>query len=337
MAAMKPPGPDAGRRGALQALGAGLALLQGCAVDLRDLNPPPAEAARGPASAPDFLVPTATVAGGFTLAPAPVTGFRQPPPGPFLSLISPVTAAARGADLYLVDAGHNAVFHCDLARQTLRRFLALGGRPGMKLCVMADQGVLVLDPWQRQLTRLNRDGAVLARLDVDDTATLAGAVDVAVEDSTGIAWLADSTSARLISVRPALNALVPVPLPLQAGEAVAQVTAIAAGPDALYALDAARRRVLRLDGRGRVLQSFGELQLKLPRALAVDRHRRVYVAEAQGVQVFFDGRPIAAFAARDLGAAEIRDLRIHDNDLAIADAIGARVHLFRVLPPGRPS
>ena len=69
----------------------------------------------------------------------------------------------------------------------------------------------------------------------------------------------------------------------------------------------------------------------------MDRYRRVYVAEAQGVQVYFDGRPLTTLAARELGAAEIRDLRIHGNDLAIADGLGARVHLLRVLPPGRGS
>lgn len=315
----------------MRGLGAGLALLAGCGIDLRDAAPGVTELARAPSA--DFLVPAATVSGGFTLAPAPVMGFRQPPPGPFLSLVSPVAAAARGSDLYLVDAGHNAVFHFDLLRQTLRRFLVLRGRPGIRLSVLEDQTVLVLDPFQRRLTRLTREGVQLARL--QDAAFLAGALDLAYDDASGTAWLNDATGARLVSVRPALNALVPVPLPLRAGEAVAQVTAIAAGPDALYVLDAARRRVLRMDEKGRVLQAFGELELKLPRSLAVDRYRRVYVVETQAVQVYFDGRPLAALAARDLGAAEIRDLRIHENDLAIADGLGARVHLFRILPPGR--
>lgn len=330
---MRPPAPDAGRRGALLGLGAGLALLCGCSIELRDLMPGMSETPR--ARSADFLVSAATVTGGFTLAPVPVMGFRQPPIGPYLPLISPVAAAARGGDLYLVDAGHGAVFHYDLLRQTLRRFLSLGGQPGIRLCVLEDHTVLVLDPFRRRLTRLTRDGVQLARL--QDAAFLAGALDLAFDDASGIAWVNDATGARLVAVRPALNALIPVPLPMQAGEAVAQVTAIAAGPDALYVLDAARRRVLRLDESGRVLQAFGEQELTLPRSLAVDRYRRVYVAEAQRVQVYFDGRPLAALTARELGAAEIRDLRIHDDDLAIADGLGARVHLFRVLPPGRGS
>ena len=333
MAAMRRWDPVAGRRGALRGLGAGLALLAGCGIELRDVAPGMSEAPRAPRA--DFLVPAATVTGGFTLAPAPAIGLRQPPPGPFLPLISPVAAAARGSDLYLVDAGHSAVFHYDLLRQTLRRFLSLGGQPGVRLCVLEDQTLLVLEPFQRRLTRLTREGVPLAQL--HHATLLAGALDLAFDDASGTAWLNDATGARLVSVRPALNALIPVPLPLQAGEAVAQVTAIAAGPDALYVLDATRRRVLRLDESGRVLQAFGEQELKLPRSLAVDRYRRVYVAEAQRVQVYFDGRPLVAPAARELGAAEIRDLRIHGNDLAIADGLGARVHLFRVLPPGRGS
>jgi hypothetical protein len=88
--------------------------------------------------------------------------------------------------------------------------------------------------------------------------------------------------------------------------------------------------VLRLDQSGRVQQAFGELELRLPRSLAVDRYRRVYVAEPQALKVFFDGRLVAALSARELGAVEIRDLRIHGDDLAIADGLGARVHLFRI-------
>jgi len=317
----------------LRGLGAGLALLAGCSIELRDLAPGMSEAPRAPTT--DFLGPATSVTGGFTLAPAPAAGVREPPPGPFLALLNPVAAAARGSDVYLADAGHNAVFHFDLLRQTLRRLPSRRGRPGIRLCVLEDQTLLVLDPLQRSLTRLTREGAPLFRL--QNAAMLAGALDLAYDDAQGIAWLNDATGARLISVRPALNALVAVPLPLQAGEAVSQVTAIAVSKDALYVLDAARRRVLRLDHQGRVLQSFGELELQLPRALAVDRYRRVYVAEAQRVQVYFDGRPLAALAARQLGVAEIRDLRIHGNDLAIADGIGARVNLYRILSPERGS
>jgi hypothetical protein len=94
--------------------------------------------------------------------------------------------------------------------------------------------------------------------------------------------------------------------------------------------------VLRLDEGGRVQQSFGELDLRLPRSLAVDRYRRVYVGEAQGMKVFFDGKLLASRTARELGAAEIRDLRVHGDDLAIADGMGARVLLFRVRSPEAP-
>ena len=315
----------------LHGLGAGLAALAGCSIEVRDLMP--GASAPVPLPSTDILVRAEAVLGGFTLAPAPVMGFWEPPPGAFLPLISPVAAAARGPDLFIVDAGHNALFHFDLQRRTLRRFLAPGGQPGVRLSVLEDHTLLVLDPFQRRLLRMSREGATLARL--QDASMLAGALDIAYDDAQGIAWLNDAIGGRLIYVRPALNAVVAVPLPLQAGEAVAQVTAIAIGPDALYALDAARQRVLRLDERGRVLQSFGDPDLKLPRMLAVDGYRRVYVADAQSVRVYVDGRLLTVLAARDLGVAEIRDLRIHGDDLAIAGGVGSRVHLFRVRPPGR--
>jgi hypothetical protein len=327
---MRPPVPVAGRRAALRGLGTGLALLAGCGVELREIAPEATNPLRAPPA--EFLRPLATVSGGFTLAPAPVMGVWLPPPGPFLALIRPVAAAARGNDLYLADAGHNAMYHYDLERQTLRRFLALGGQLGLRLCVLEDRSVLVLDPMRRRLTRVSRDGVALARL--QDTGALAGATDMAYDERSGMVWLNDAIGGRLLALRPAFNALLPSPLPMLGDAAVAQVSALAAGPDALYVLDVARRRVLRLDGSGRVQQTFGELELQLPRALAVDRERRVYVAEAQGVKVYFDGRLLASFAASELGALEIRDLRVHDGDLAIADAMGGRVHLFRIQAGG---
>lgn len=275
-----------------------------------------------------MLLPVASIAGGFSLAPGPI-GARQPPPGAFVTLLSPVAAAARGGDVYLADAGLNGVFHYDMAAQTLRRLPGMPGRIGIRLCVMPDAGVLVLDPLLRRLVRYSRDGARLSEL--RDQTLIAGATDLAIEDASGMAWLADG--ARVIGVRPALNAIFQVPMIAPPGEPLGQFVALAAHGDALYALDAARGRVLSIDPQGRILQVFGEGTLRMPHAIAVDRRRRVFIADRfdQTLHVFRDGRPLAVITAAALGVLEICDLRVHDDDLAIADSLAARVHLFRLL------
>lgn len=310
----------------------GLSMLAGCQAGLGPVAGPidPASPLRKPQWR--LLRPWTSVRGGFQLAPGPVMGTWFPPPGPFLALRSPVAAAARGTDLYIADAGHDAVFHYDVATDQMRRVLGSGARPGMKLCVFGDRSVLAFDPMFRRLTRLSRDGVQLARL--QDPALLSGALDIALDDSSGMIWLADAAAARLLAVRPAMRAAVSVPVIASSDEAIGQLTALAAGPDALYAIEAARSRVLQLDAQGRVLQAFGDDVLRQPRAVAVDRHRRVYVIDSfdRSVHLFRGGRALARIAAPEIGAAELSDLRVHDDELAIADALGARVHLFRLLP-----
>ena len=147
-------------------------------------------------------------------------------------------------------------------------------------------------------------------------------------------WLADSSAGRVFAVRPALNAVVPVALASSTEETVGPLSALATGPDALYAIEPARRRVLRLDRQGRVMQAFGGDVLRQPRAIAVDRHRRVYVTDGieRRMHLFRAGRHAGSFTAQSFGATEFSDLRVQDDELVIADAPGGRVHLFRVLP-----
>lgn len=326
------PAPNRARRAVLGGLCTGLAALAGCQPGAR-LERVALEPVAPQREAPSrFLVPLMSVHGGFARAPAPVLGIWFPAPGPFLALRGPITAAARGADLFIADAGHDLVLRFDVASQTLQPLLGTGARPGVKLCVLGDRSVLIFDPTLGRLLRVSPDGKQLAR--VQDPLLLAGARDLAIDDSTGMIWLADSIAGRMLALRPALNAVLPVPLAPLAAETVGPLTALATGPDALYAIEVARRRVLRLDTQGRVMQAFGGDVLRQPRAIAVDRHRRVYVTDGMDrrLHLFRAGRHEGSFAAQDFGAIEFSDVRVQDDELVIADAPGGRVHLFRVLP-----
>lgn len=321
----------------LRGLCIGMAALAGCQIEPRlagDARNSPAPPPLAPAR---FLAPMASVFGGFAPAPRPAPGTGLPASGPFLALRGPIAAAARGTDLFIADAGHDAVFHFDVLNQQLRRLSGSGARTGVKLCVLGDRSVLVLDPRLRSLLRLSRVGGQLARL--QDSFLLAGACDLALEDSSGMVWLADASAGRVLAVRPAFNAVVPVPIAALAGETVGPLAALASGPDALYAIEPGRSRVLRLDAQGRVMQAFGGEVLRQPRAIAVDRHRRVYVSDGMDrhVHVFLRGRHEGSFAAQSFGATDFSDLRVQDDELVIADALGGRVHLFRVLPEGTAS
>jgi hypothetical protein len=319
------------RRAVLRGLCAGVASLAGCQSEPR--RPGDARAA---APAAPLLAPAGSVFGGFSAAQAAAQGTWSPAPGPFVALRGPIAAAARGFDLFIADAGHDAVFHYDVTTQQLRRLPGSPARAGVKLCVLGDRSVLILDPAFGRLLRLSREGRQLAVL--QDRMLLAGVHDLAYDDASAMAWLADAGTRRLLAVRPAFQAVVPVPLAAFAGETIGALAGLAAGPDALYAIESGRSRVLRLDAQGRVSQAFGGEVLRQPRAIAADRHRRVYVADAadRSLHVFRGGRHESAYSAATLGASDISDLRVHDRELAIADAPGARVHLFRVAAEGAP-
>lgn len=317
------------RRSAVVLLCAGAALLAGCELRGAAVAGRSAHAAFAP---PHYALPMAVVHGGFSAQPGPAPGLPPQPPGPFLALRAPVAAAASGADVYIADAGYNALFHFNFHTQALSRIAAAGARPGVRLCALGDASVLLLDPARRQLRRITRDGREFARL--PEAALPGGAAGLACDEADGQAWIADAGGARLFAVRIALGAVLPLPLHMPVPDAVGQVTALAAAPGVLYALEPARARVLQLDARGGVLRSFGEGVLRQPRAIAADRHGRVYVADAADgrMHVFRDARPIGAYAPQQFGAVEFTDLHAAGDVLAIADAPGARVHLFRLLP-----
>ena len=324
MAAMRRPVPAAGkpraaRRAALRLLCG--AALSGCAPAV--VVPETAVSSDGKRT-PEFLAPVARVHGGF-LRQADATR-----PGSFLTLRAPITAVARGLDVFIADAGHRALFHYDLATQSLQPLAGLDTGAGLRLCALGDRSLLVLDLARDRLLRVSREGRVLAQAPQGMLA--GGALDLACDEAQGRIWIAHPGSARLLEVRPALANAVPLVVQPQAVDPVGQLTALAAVESAVFALEPARSRVVQLDAGARVLRTFGETVLRQPRAIAADRHRRVYVADGfdNRLHVFVDGQAVAAWTAQQLGVVAFSDLRIAQSDLAIADAQGARVHLFRV-------
>lgn len=262
-------------------------------------------------------------------APAPeaLHGILLPLPAqPFHNFAAPAAIAVRGADVFIADAGVDALLHWDTARQAVRRIGARRAPLGTKLAALEDGTLYVLDPLARELLRLTREGSVLQRL--QDRSLLAGVADFAVEPASGRLLLVDRGRNRLIAVSPALGASIEL--------ALDSPWTIASGPDAFYVVDRSRRRVLRFVPQAGATQAFGETVLKLPGAVAVDRHRRVFVhdAAANAILVFLNGAHIATLEARALGVASIADFAISGSEFALAGAGGVR--LFRLLAPRQP-
>lgn len=288
---------------------------------------------RPPDAASAFLVRQLDIRGGFGAAAA-LPGLPVPAaPGTFVALQMPVAAAARGFDVFVADAGLGRVLRVDATRQTLQALPGLGARPGMRLAIGGDAGLLVLDTAARALFRLNRDGALVARIEGE----AAGAADLAVDDATGMLWLADPVSARLTVVRGGGATVLGLPAPVAADARPLRPVALAFGRGRLVVLDAAGPQVLEVDATGRVTGDYGRDVLRQPRGIAADRHGRVYVVDAadHAIHVFHEGVPMARLDAAALGVLEPGDLRIQDDQAVLIDARSRRVVLYRVRAPSR--
>ena len=284
------------------------------------------QSAPRPAAPLGFVVPAGSYAGGHLSPP----GAATPALGPFRGFLSPAAVAVHGADLFVADAGLDAVFHLDTTTLVLRRMEGLRAHAGLRLRAAGDGTLYVLDPLRRELLRVARDGRPLER--VQDTTLLSGAADFAVDRTDGRILVADRGQNRILAFSRTLGASVQLLLPR--GRDFDAPWALASGSGrALYVADRARGQVVALDRDGRLLQAFGAGLLRLPGRLGVDRYGRVYVQDAadNALHVFLNGQRIATLAAGELGGA-IFDFAIEDSELVVA-APGA-VRVFRLLPPG---
>ena len=277
------------------------------------------------APAPDalqgILLPLATYTGARTAGERP--GDLA---APFLSFAAPAAVAAHGPDLYVADAGLDAIFQLDTTLQSLRRFGARRAPMGVRLKALDDGTLYVLDPVARELVRFARDGRVVQRL--QDRQLLSGVADFDVEQASGRLMLVDRGRNRLIAVSPSLGASIDITLGVP--------WSIASGPDAFYVVDRSRRRVTRFVPEAGATQVFGETVLQLPGVLAVDRYRRVFVHDAghNAILVFLNGAHIATLAAGALGVGSIADLAVRGSEFVVAG--GNTVRVFRLLPPKEP-
>lgn len=280
------------------------ALLGACAAD-----GPPARDDGG------LLLPLGVHSGGFLA------------PGAFRAFVAPVAVAASGPDVWVADAGLDAVFHLDPAAARLTRLPGLRARAGMRLKAPGDATLFVLDPGH-ELVRVSRDGAVLQRL--ADPVLLAGAADFALEPATGRLLVLDRGQGRIAVLSGALAAQTTFLLPRGAG--LQAPWAIAAAPsEAAYVIDRGRRRIALVDRDGQLLAAF-DPGTALPGFAQVDRRGRLFVHDAArgALHVFENARAVAVLGPAELGAGAIADFSLGAHELVVASATPPSVRLFRL-------
>ena len=266
------------------------------------------------------LAPGQVIRGGFT------------GPGGFTALRGPVAVAAAGADLYVADAGLGQIFRVEPFGNRLTPLGTRASAPGMRMAAELDGSLYLLDPVNRRIQRLSRDGRALQIFAGD--ATVASLRDLALDPSRGRLLAADALNRQIVAFRPLGGSF--ELLPVQAGprHTLNSLDAIAVGPDALYAIDARCACIARIAFDGRVLATFGHQNLSRPEHLAATRDGRVFVSDrgSRAFVVFRDGALEETLPWARFGITEVTDLAYGDSWLYVADAPGAQVLMLRVQP-----
>jgi len=328
--------PDAGGIGPCARPGTALAaclalLLAGCIVGA----PGASGDAVAPRSGRPLVTPWLSLTGARLAPAADATGTPSLGSGPlaFHRFVHPTSAAVHGNDVYIADSGAGAVFRFDIALGAMTPLKGIQAHGTTRVFAAGDFSLYVLDAQNRRVQRFARSGQLLATY--GDGINLVRPVDIAVDDADGRVLVADGAFNQLVAFHPLGRASYVVPLRGNERNRVLSIGAIAIGRDALYVSDPACRCIARVARDGTVLDTFGHQVIGQPGALAVDRHRRVFVADRfdRSLKVFMDGRLIFNLPAAALGLQQVGDLRISEDQLALADGAGARVELLRIAPP----
>lgn len=256
----------------------------------------------------------------------------------YLRLTSPVAVAAQANDLYIADLGQQAILKYDRGTQTTRVFAEV---PDLNL----DTGLYLdralslylADPLGSQVIRFDIDGR--PQQTFQSTSELPRPVAVVVDDSRGEIFAADQLTARILVFNRGGLVTRAIGADVADGVRFESVTAMAIGPDQLYVVDRLARRVYALAPDGTYRYTFGEEELELPGAVALDSNNRVFVADEADntIKVYRGGQLEAVVGAQGdpvgLGFRQLSALWLSDGLLYIADAASASIDILRVVPP----
>jgi hypothetical protein len=313
--------------------GAALALgIGGCAA-----QEPGAPAATSPVTPRDgLLTPWLTITGGWRADPQAPVGAPRVAAGR-LNFMQPVGVAAQGDVLLVADAAARTLWRVDRPRDAMSAFATLTGSlpdQGVSIQMGNDFSAWVALPAEHVVVQYDARGRIVRRW--ADEADVSRPVAVAVPDGRGEVLVGDAATARIVAFDPLGRArrVLGVGRP----SALQSIGAMCLGPRGLYVLDRIAQVVVVVGPGGEVLDLIGENDLMRPRALAVDRSGRVFVADDgdQRIKVFRGAQMIASAGGAGNGPTRfgrIESLAVDGNLLYAADSQNARVQVLLVAPP----
>lgn len=347
-----PFSPASIRRFSLAVL-AGALLLGGCALpgknapasltppreQLPALPPSLAAAAQGAISVapvqqeetPEILVPLEIIRGG--------------PQGNFLTgvkhaqFIRPLAVAARGNDLFVIDAGQDILFRYDRVLGQLQRVMSLRGvlaGEAADIYVAHDLSFYIADPLGAQVLQFDRAGRLLQTFKQG----LNWPVAVNVDEASGRVLVADGVYDYMLIFNSTGQLLGSMGGRGADPGQFLNITAMAVGPDGVYVTSrfGQRAQVLGVDGNPRY--ALPQEGMIFPSAIAVDADNRIFVSDLgdNAIKVYEEGRLVARIGMTGAGLGQFRnitDLWFDEGLLYVADSLNGRIQVMRVMSAAR--
>ena len=262
----------------------------------------------------------------------PGTPLRQSGGMTTQSLGDVAAIAARGNELFVIDRQQGALLRIDLGTRDVQMLLPLRLPDTRGLHVTEDGIVHVVDRFERAVRQVDSYG--YSRQVFSEVQYLASPVDVAVLNNSGQVIVADELENHLVVFNP-LGAVTSIIGDRFRDTVMTQsISAIAPTSRGILIADASMAEAVEIDLDGRLLASYGEVDLSRPIAVTADDCGRIYVIDKAGL--FTSGLPADTEPARHTLPAGFdsaaTDLWIENNVLYVAAGVYG-VQMFAVNPP----
>lgn len=257
----------------------------------------------------------------------------------------PVAVAVRGDFVYVVDAGHDAVFRYDRISTRLEKVVdlkAVTKGEVRDIYVAPDFSIYLSDMTAGQVLWLDDRGRL--RQAFNNPLNLAKPVGMVIEDNGGLV-VADGHYDHLVQFNGA-GALTMAYGGRGAGSGeFINVTSLARGPDGYYVGARVGRKLQVLSVEGMYLYSFEEQKVTFPSSIVVDNNNRAYVGDYADdlIKVFDRGRLVGTLGGHGIEPGQfkrIEDLWLDEQSLYVVDSLNGRIQIGRmaaersgVLPP----
>jgi len=184
--------------------------------------------------------------------------------------------AANGDDVYVVDQMSGNVLRINVSTGESRILAKLIDPTTHGLFVSRDRSIFVVDKFERAVRQLDDMGRT-TRLFSDDN-LLPEPVDV-TETNWGDIVIADALNSRLVLFKPLANVFDVIGSNMRRLSVAQTLHAISAIGNSVLVLDSGAGEVMRFNLNGNQIGSYGEDDLVLPTAFAVDQCGRLFVAD----------------------------------------------------------